>query len=121
MLWREYWSCHESDEENSPPIFKTDKTNLPPFDHPRPPPLTTFLNGVKSELMDPLNRNNCRPNLPFDEMKALKELINLQNNNVIVMKACDKGAGIIILNYDAYMLSCKNHLCSMLFLEHLII
>ena len=43
-------------------------------------------------------------------MEALKDLINLQKTRQIVIKPCDKGAGIIICNYDDYVSSCKKDL-----------
>ena len=55
--------------------------------------LQTFLGAIKSEIQDPRNRNNIQSNLPNDEQQALKELIQLQKDKQIVVKACDKGAG----------------------------
>ena len=54
----------------------------------------------------------ARPNLAPDEIEALNELIQLQKKKVITIKPCDKGAGIIILDFDAYIKSCNNHLSS---------
>ena len=54
-------------------------------------------------MMDPRNRNRVDSNLPEDEIKALKELIKLQREPKIVIKACDKGAGIIILNFEDFL------------------
>ena len=56
-------------------VFKKKKTNLPPNPSPE---VKTFLNGILSELKDPLNRNKSRPNLPPGELRALSELIKLQ-------------------------------------------
>ena len=56
------------------------------------------------------NREHC--NLPRDELNALKELINLQKERQIVIKACNKGAGIIILNFNDYMQACYNYILS---------
>ena len=60
--------------------------------------------------MDHRNRNNVECNLPRDEIQALKDLIRLQREKSIVIKPCDKGAGIMILDYTAYMRSCYEHL-----------
>ena len=110
MLWQEFWG--NSPKENfKPPIFKKEKTNLP-RNHPTPSALKTFLNGVKSEIEDPKNRNKARPNLPPDEIEGLRELIKLQRNKKITIKPCDKGAGIIILDFQRYLDSCYNHLNS---------
>ena len=78
IMWVEYWTNQEKDEDDDEykePIFKKKKTNLPSNPSPE---VKTFLAGVLSELKDPLNRNNCRPNLPPGELKALSELIRLQ-------------------------------------------
>ena len=60
--------------------------------------------------MDPKNRTNEKCNLPHDEILALKELVRLQRERVIVIKPCDKGAGVIILDFLVYMRSCYDHL-----------
>ena len=48
-------------------------------------------------------RNRTKSNLPTDKMQTLKELIRLQNERIIMIKPCDKGAGIMILDFNAYM------------------
>ena len=108
MIWQEYWHNRESEVEYKPPIFKKVKTNLPK-EQP-PPALKTFLGAVRSELRDPANRNVVRPNLPAAEKKALEELIRLQKTKQIVIKPCDKGAGIIILDYEQYIRACNKYL-----------
>ena len=55
---------------------------------------------------------NIQGNLPMDEIVALKELIKLQKDREIVIKACDKGAGIMILDFKQYMEACYDHLTS---------
>ena len=62
--------------------------------------------------MDHRNRNEVKCNLPNDEILALKELVRLQKERIITLKACDKGAGIIILDFKAYMKACYDHLLS---------
>ena len=44
----------------------------------------------------------------------MKELIQLQQKRIIVMKRCDKGAGIIIINCKDYVNACNTHLNSIL-------
>ena len=111
-IWHEFWYGKENDEEErKDPIFPTHKTNMPK-NYTVPEGLKVFLNSVKSELTDPRNRNKEECNLPVDEINALKQLIQLQKDRKIVIKACDKGAGIIILNYDTYMKACYEHLLS---------
>ena len=62
--------------------------------------------------MDSRNRNKEECNLPVEEIQALKDLIKLQSNRIIIIKPCDKGAGIMILNLNSYMKSCYEHLLS---------
>ena len=62
--------------------------------------------------MDPKNRNAEKSNLPPDEISALKELVRLQRERIITIKACDKGAGIMILDFKYYMRACYDHLLS---------
>ena len=45
-------------------------------------------------------------------MIALKELIRLQRERIITIKACDKGGGIIILDFNEYLRACYMHLSS---------
>ena len=51
--------------------------------------------------MDPKNRNSVESNLPENEITAMIELKELIKEKEIV--ACDKGAGIIILDGDKYI------------------
>ena len=60
--------------------------------------------------MDPRNRETSECNLPVEEVVALKELIKLQRERQIIIKAADKGAGIVIVDFQEYMKSCYNHL-----------
>ena len=120
-IWFEYWYGRDSDHERENPIFKTEKNNMPKNYTP-PEGLRVFLSSLKSEINDPKNRNREHCNLPTDELNALKELINLQKERQIVIKACDKGAGIIILNFNDYMQACYKHLLSkQLIINHIIV
>ena len=62
--------------------------------------------------MDHKNRNDVQCNLPQDEIIAMQELIKLQKDKIVVIKPCDKRAGMIILDYVAYMRACYEHLLS---------
>ena len=115
-IWHEVWFGHEN-KTYEPPIFKTKKTNFPKK-HTVPEGLKMFLHGVKSEILDPRNRNTEKCNLPVDELQALKELIKLQKERVIIIKPCDKGAGIILLDFNEYMKSCYEQLNSRLNYEN---
>ena len=46
----------------------------------------------------------------MEEVQALKELIKLERDRVIIIKPCDKGAGTLILDFNSYMKSCYEHL-----------
>ena len=70
------------------------------------------MGSVKSELTDPLNRNQAKCNLPTHQLAELWELIQLQKDKQIIIKRCDKGAGIIILDYNDYISACNKHLSS---------
>ena len=50
--------------------------------------------------------------MPQDELEALKQLQQLQRERKIVVRACDKGAGVMILNFDDYVKACYEHLTS---------
>ena len=110
-IWHEFWYGREQDSERKVPIFKTNKSNLPK-NYTVPEGLRTFLGAIKSEILDPRNRNKVDCNLPQAEIQAIKSLIKLQREGQIIIKACDKGAGIIILNYKDYMRACYEHLSS---------
>ena len=108
-IWTEFWHGREPEEKYVKPIFKTHKNNLPK-NYSTPAGLKTYLSSIKSEIMDHKNRNQEKCNLPQSEIVALKELVRLQRERVITVKACDKGAGIIILDFKEYMMACYNHL-----------
>ena len=61
--------------------------------------------------MDPKNRNKVKSNLTYDEQQALKDCVKLQKERKnIVDKQCDKGAGVIILDYQDYIKAGEEHL-----------
>lgn len=114
VIWKEFFHGQEEEEEEEErvaPIFKVEKTNMPK-NHSTPEDLKIFLHAVKSDLVDPRNRNKEEYNLPQDELNALKELIDLQKSCKIVIKSCDKGAGIIVLDFNEYVKACYDHLLS---------
>ena len=110
-IWTEYWHGRDPLEKYSSPLFPHRKTNLPK-NYNTPNGLKTFLNSIRSEIMDHKNRNSEKCNLPPEEIDALKKLIQLQKDRVITIKAADKGAGIVILNFNDYMKKCYDHLLS---------
>ena len=111
VIWKEFWYNNEDKSKSSIPIFKRRKTNMPK-NHKTPNALKTFLSAIKSEIMDPQNRNKEECNIPKDELEAMKHLIKLQKERKIIIKQCDKGAGIIIHNFKDYVKSCYEHLLS---------
>ena len=62
--------------------------------------------------MDPRNRNEAICNLPKEEVSALAELIRLQREREIIINPCDKGAGILILDFRECMKVCYEYLLS---------
>ena len=48
--------------------------------------------------------------MPVEELEALKKLIRLQRESIIIIKPCNKGAGTIILDFTMYMQACNEHL-----------
>ena len=54
-------------------------------------------------MLDPKNRNNVQCNISKEFIEALLQLTKLQKDRVIVIKQCDKDAGLGILNFDEYM------------------
>ena len=111
MIWKEFWYGSDIENNQNDQIFKSNKSNLPKK-YKTPNGLKTCLSAVKSEILDPLNRNIVKCNLPAVELKALKQLIQLQKERQIVIKPCDEGAGVIILDFQDYMKSCQDHLNS---------
>ena len=110
MVWKEFWFGTEKDEKTIP-IFKIKKTNFP-RNHQIPKNLKICLSSIKSEIMDPYNRNKAEPNLPKHEFQAIKELIRLQRDRIITIKMCDKGAGIIVTNFTDYIEASMKHINS---------
>ena len=108
-IWHEYWHGREKDKDYKKPLFRSQKNNLPK-NYQTPKGLKSYLDSVKSAIMDPRNRNKEDCNLPVEEVQALKELIKMQRDRVIIIKPCDKGAGILILDFKSYMKSCYEHL-----------
>ena len=62
--------------------------------------------------MDPRNRIDKKCNLPQDEIITLTEIVGLQKELVLTIKPCDKGAGLVILDFEVYMRACYHHLLS---------
>ena len=109
MLWKEFWFGKDSEEAYNPPMFKKRKQNFP-SKHTAPRGLRDCLAAVKSEIADPKNRRRVVSNIKEDEKEALHKLVRLQKERQIVIKPCDKGAGIIILNFNEYMTAALVHL-----------
>ena len=110
-IWMEFWHGKEEEGKRETPLFKVHKTNLPK-NYTTPQGLKTFLGAIKSEISDHRNRNSVKCNIPQEEIEALKDLIRIQKERKITIKACDKGSGIIILDFNEYMRACYSHLNS---------
>ena len=106
MRWREFFADNEiSDEDKAKAladwkkeIFKKEKSNLPTLGGKN---LRNFLTGVKSELVG-TKPNKIKSYISEEEAVALAILIKLQRESILVIKSCDKGAGISICNYSDY-------------------
>ena len=86
MIWKEFWFNQEEETESyTPPIFKEEKTNLPK-NHKTPEGLKIMLGAVRSEIVDPRNRNKVERNIPKELLDALTELIKLQRMRQIIIK-----------------------------------
>ena len=110
-IWQEFWYGRDDQQMKTKPIFKLQKTNLPK-NYSIPEGLKTFLSSVRSEIQDYQNRNSANCNLPVNEMDALLKLQKLQKERQIVIRACDKGAGVIVLDFNEYLKACYEHLTS---------
>jgi hypothetical protein len=110
LKWKEFFSDEEETQCNdwAPDIFPKEKTNLP---NKTSKNLNHFITGIKGELRG-TEFNKVRPNLPKEEEDALNKLILLQKTQEIIIKPCDKGAGIFICNFDDYKKSAIEHLTS---------
>ena len=108
MAWTEFWFGKECESYN-PPIFKRKKHNFPK-NHKLPRGLQDCLAAIKYKITDPKNRRKVPSNLTYEEKEALNTLVKLQKNREIVIKPCDKGAGIIILNFEDYLKAAQDHL-----------
>ena len=73
--------------------------------------LKTFLTSIKSEIVGS-TYNKVKSNISKLEREALESLVKMQRNCIIVIKPCDKGAGIIICDYADYVMSCEKDLAS---------
>lgn len=115
MKWKEFWSDQDQTDNNyKPELFPKEKSNLPPKTSKN---LKTFITGVKSELLG-TTFNKSKSNISAEESEALQTLIDLQKKRKIIIKPCDKGAGIIICDFDKYLDSCYQHLSSQITIEN---
>ena len=86
VLRKEFQHGKDGQDSYEKPLFSTQKTNLPK-NHSTPELLENFLVSVRSEISHLRNCNQTECNLPVEELAALKDLINLQKNWKIVIKA----------------------------------
>ena len=109
LAWNEYWHGRDNTETEKIPIFNLHKINMPK-NFSVPEGLNTFISSVRSELQNHRNRNSAECNLSPKELVALRKLQQLHKQ--IVICACDKGAGKIILDFEEYLRACYKHLTS---------
>ena len=108
VRWKEHYADDEQNDDWKKQLFRKDKATVPTDTSKT---LLAYLSGIRSEFIG-TSLNKTFPNIPTDEAEALVELIDLQKNRIIVIKPCDKGAGIIICNFSDYIESCTAHLNS---------
>ena len=113
IRWKEFF--HGSDNSDyKPPIFKSKKTNMP-RNHSAPKGMQIFLNSIENGIQDKSlwNKQTLNPkhsNISKEEYEALQTLIKLQAERKITIKPADKGAGILVLDFEKYKESCETHL-----------
>ena len=95
LLWWAGRKNDENEEDQKPKLLKKESTLLPPKGSKE---VRTFLTAVRSDILSS-KFNKSHSNITKEETEALKTLISLQKNCQIVIKPCDKGAGIIICNF----------------------
>ena len=71
------------------------------------PEIEEFCIKLKQGIKSINNTYKNKPNLSKNEFKAL---INLRNNKEIVIKAADKGGGVVVLNTSDYVTKMNEHL-----------
>lgn len=93
-----YFFCrNDSDkEECKRPIFETNSSWWPPKLNGH---ITDFCHKLKQHCFKAL-KDKCRLNLSRDELIALRQL---KSNSDIIIKKCDKGGGIAVMDYDYYL------------------
>ena len=80
--------------------WKPVSTNLPT--NAAAPELNTFINGSLNCVLGS-DLNKIHVNLPEREQRAMKQLISLQKDRKIVIKACDKTGGSAVMNTCDYV------------------
>ena len=114
VKWAEFFADKDTENDSDTEvnwkkeIFPKEKSNLPPNSSTA---IKTFLHSVKSEITGTIY-NTTKSNITKAEHEALAQLVKLQRNCIIVIKPCDKGAGIIVCDYAKYIASCEKELNS---------
>jgi hypothetical protein len=62
--------------------------------------ITKMCHDIKEECYKSLTKSKIKPNLTKDEISALQ---SLKNNKKIIIKKCDKGGGIAVMDSDSYL------------------
>ena len=70
-IWHEFWFGSEQNNDYEAQLFKSKKIYIYIKIYIQPL-LKIFFNSVRSEIMDPNNRNYVKCNLPLDKLQALK-------------------------------------------------
>ena len=109
IRWKEFFHKEDNDpdsdsedahEAGPPDMFKRKKTSLPPT--PAPLALDSYLKGVESDLLGSIKKSFKR-NITPEEVTALNDLKEAQEDGLIRLSAADKGGGIALMSTEVYV------------------
>ena len=85
----------ENEEESGPAnLFRPRKTNLPSA--PPPQTLDRYLKAVESEILGSIDKT-VKPNISPEELEAVQQLREHQDEGLIWLAEVDKGGGVAIM------------------------
>ena len=105
MLTQYFFRNIIHDKTPPAPFKRKSSWTPPPSDHPT---LTNFFTCTEEDIISvTTSHRKTHSNLTLQEKSALN---NLKNNQSIVIKPCDKGGGICIINTRYYFTKIDTHL-----------
>ena len=98
VLWQKFWYGRNKDEEHIKKIqiFRFHKYNLPK-NFSSPSGLKTMLSSIRSEIMDPRNRNQETPTSPLKKYLLSKNLLHSRERESLQLKLPIKELGFSYL------------------------